>query len=282
MRRKTKGIGGVLLVAVLLVAIGYAAIAKIGLNIDGTAKSKADQSNFVVEMIGTPTTSGDGTIVATINESKRTEGTMNVSGLTAKGETAIAVYTVKNKSQDLSADLTVNATSTNEEYFEVISNLDKTTLKAEEETTLTVTVKLLKTPIDETKEDLSTNIGVSINAEPKQPGEENGGSSGETTESTSAVTGTLKLEGKQISLDANSWEDEIVLNDENVEYIRTPWDAYDDEEYGYDAGMNSIPKEFIPVSTTAQENEGIGLTGLKMYRGEYGTRKTVIKKYKKY
>ena len=181
-----KVIGGIILVTILLVAVGYAAISNIGLNIDGTAKSEANQSNFVVEMIGTPTTSGEGTTVATINENKKTEGTMTVSGLTAKGETAIATYTVKNKSQDISADLKAEATSTNEEYFEVICELDKTTLKAQEETTMIVKVKLLKTPIDEIKEDLTTEIGVNIEAEPKQPGEENNG--GTTTVSSNTKT----------------------------------------------------------------------------------------------
>ena len=101
-----------------------------------------------------------------------------MTGLTAKGDEAVAIYTVKNLSSDISADLTAEATSSNQTYFEVICSLEKTTLKAQEETTLKVTVRLLKTPIDETKENLNSNIGVSIKAEPKQPGEEaNGGSS---------------------------------------------------------------------------------------------------------
>ena len=201
MKGNTKIVGGILLVAIVLIAVGYAAISNIGLNIDGTAKSEASQSNFVVEMIGTPTTSGEGTTVATINESKRTEGTMTVSGLTAKGQTAIATYTVKNKSQDISADLTAEATSTNEEYFEVICELDKTTLKAQEETTMIVRVKLLKTPIDETKENLTTEIGVNIEAEPKQPGEElNVGattvtSNNKTTGGTYLPKGFTQVEG---------------------------------------------------------------------------------------
>ena len=177
MRRNTKIVGGILLVAILLVAVGYAAITKVGLKIDGTAKSEGNPDNFKVELIGEPQTSGDGTTTATINTADKTQGTMNVSGLNAKGQTAIATYTVKNQSTDLSADLTAKATSTNDEYFEVQCSLDKTTLKAQEETTMTVKVKLLKTPIDETKENLSTEIGVNIDAEPKQPGEEiNGGS----------------------------------------------------------------------------------------------------------
>lgn len=120
---------------------------------------------------------------------------MEVSGLSAKGETAIATYTVKNKSEDLSADLTAEATSTNEEYFEVQCSLDKTTLKAEEETTMTVKVKLLKTPIDETKENLTTTIGVNIDAEPKQPGEENNGGAVTETSNPKTTAGTYLPKG---------------------------------------------------------------------------------------
>ena len=172
-------VGGVVLLAVILVAIAYAAITNVTLNINGTSKSQANQTNFVVQFVGEPTTGGKGTTTATIDTSKRTEGTMNVEGLTAKGDTATATFTVQNSSQDLSADLTAKATSSNEDYFEVRCKIDATTLKAGATTKLTVTVELLKTPIDETKENLSTNIGVSITAEPKQQGEELNG--GETT-----------------------------------------------------------------------------------------------------
>ena len=193
MRRNTKIVGGILLVAILLVAVGYAAITNVTLNIKGTAKSEGNPDNFKVELIGEPQTSGDGTTTATINTADKTQGTMNVSGLNAKGQTAIATYTVKNQSTDLSADLTAKATSTNDEYFEVQCSLDKTTLKAQEETTMTVKVKLLKTPIDETKENLSTEIGVNIDAEPKQPGEENNG--GATTVVNKKTTNPYLPEG---------------------------------------------------------------------------------------
>ena len=198
MRRNTKIVRGILLVAILLVAVGYAVITKVGLNIDGTAKSEGNPDNFKVELIGEPQTSGDGTTTATINTADKTQGTMNVSGLNAKGQTAIATYTVKNQSVDLSADLTAKATSTNDEYFEVQCSLDKTTLKAQEETTMTVKVKLLKTPIDETKENLSTEIGINVDAEPKQPGEEtNGGSTSVSSNETRPYlpTGFTQVKG---------------------------------------------------------------------------------------
>ena len=196
MRRNTKIVGGILLVAIVLVAVGYAAITNVTLNIKGTAKSEGNPDNFKVELIGEPQTSGDGTTTATIDNQDKTQGTMNVSGLNAKGQTAIATYTVKNQSTDLSSDLTAKATSTNDEYFEVQCSLDKTTLKAQEQTTMTVKVKLLKTPIDETKENLSTEIGVNIDAEPKQPGEEiNGGATTVTSQKPKTTGGTYLPDG---------------------------------------------------------------------------------------
>ena len=176
-RTNAKIVGGVLVLAVILVAVAYAAITSTQLNINGTGNATAKQDNFRVEFIGTPTTGGKGTTTATIDSSVKTNGTVTVNGLTAKGDEATATYTVKNLSADLSADLSAKATSSNEEYFEVLCTLEKTTLKAQEETTLKVTVRLLKTPIDETKENLKTDIGVTVTAEPKQPGEENNGGS---------------------------------------------------------------------------------------------------------
>ena len=198
MGKNTKIVGGVLLVAIILVAVAYAAITNVELNINGVGSAQAKQENFKVEFIGTPSTSGKGTTTATISESDKTKGTVNVTGLTAKGDEATATYTVKNLSSDISADLTAEATSSNQTYFEVICSLEKTTLKAQEETTLKVTVRLLKTPIDETKEDLNSDIEVTLTAEPKQPGEEaNGGSTSVSSNETRPYlpTGFTQVKG---------------------------------------------------------------------------------------
>ena len=198
MGKNTKIVGGVLLVAIILVAVAYAAITNVELNINGVGSAQAKQENFKVEFIGTPTTSGKGTTTATINSDDKTQGEVNVTGLTAKGDEAIATYTVKNLSSDISADLTAEATSSNQTYFEVICSLEKTTLKAQEETTLKVTVRLLKTPIDETKEDLNSDIEVTLTAEPKQPGEEaNGGSTSVSSNETRPYlpTGFTQVKG---------------------------------------------------------------------------------------
>ena len=198
MGKNTKIVGGVLLVAIILVAVAYAAITNVELNINGVGSAQAKQENFKVEFIGTPTTSGKGTTTATINSDDKTQGEVNVTGLTAKGDEATATYTVKNLSSDISADLTAEATSSNQTYFEVICSLEKTTLKAQEETTLKVTVRLLKTPIDETKEDLNSDIEVTLTAEPKQPGEEtNGGSTSVSSNETrpNLPTGFTQVKG---------------------------------------------------------------------------------------
>ena len=198
MGKNTKIVGGVLLVAIILVAVAYAAITNVELNINGVGSAQAKQENFKVEFIGTPSTSGKGTTTATISESDKTKGTVNVTGLTAKGDEATATYTVKNQSSDISADLTAEATSSNQTYFEVICSLEKTTLKAQEETTLKVTVRLLKTPIDETKEDLNSDIDVTLTADPKQPGEEtNGGSTSVSSNETRPYlpTGFTQVKG---------------------------------------------------------------------------------------
>ena len=198
MSKNTKIVGGVLLVAIILVAVAYAAITNVELNINGVGNAQAKQENFKVEFIGTPSTSGKGTTTATINSDDKTQGSVNVTGLTAKGDEATATYTVKNQSSDISADLTAEATSSNQTYFEVICSLEKTTLKAQEETTLKVTVRLLKTPIDETKEDLNSDIDVTLTAEPKQPGEEtNGGSTSVSSNETRPYlpTGFTQVKG---------------------------------------------------------------------------------------
>ena len=107
-------------------------------------------------------------------------------------------------------------------------------------------------------------------------------------------------EGLQISLDALNWANEIDLTNNAEAYfaqtnadlgldgtggksklsLLNPWKASTDDTYTYEARTNTVPSEFLPVSTTAQEDEGIGLTDFNMYRGEFeGTKLTDIKNF---
>ena len=93
-------------------------------------------------------------------------------------------------------------------------------------------------------------------------------------------------EGLQISLDALNWANEIDLTNDAETYfaqtntdlgldgtagkeklsLKNPWKAAADSSYA--ARNNLVPSELLPVSTTAQTNEGIGLNDFNMYRGE--------------
>ena len=93
-----------------------------------------------------------------------------------KGDVVSATYIVQNVSDDLSADLSVATTNSNTEYFTLSSELAKTSLVAGEATTLTVTVELIKTPLEDS---VSSIVGMQLTASPVQPGEE--GTSGSDT-----------------------------------------------------------------------------------------------------
>lgn len=166
MAKTTKIAALVLVISVLIIGIGYAAIQNITLNIAGTAKADASQANFAVKFSGEPTVAGSGTTTASVTNDLN--ATMNVTGLTAKGEIATATYTIQNTSADLTANLTASTSNTNEEYFKVEYSFDgnKTSLAKGEAATVTVKVTLIKTPVEA---QVSSTIGLQITASPVQP-----------------------------------------------------------------------------------------------------------------
>lgn len=163
----------VLLIAVLLVAVGYAAITAVTLNIGGTAKAEGAQANFTVKFLTSPapTKEGKGTIEPSVTDDLN--AVMNVTGLTAKGDTATATYTIQNTSADLSAALTATTSNSNETFFKVsyefADGATTATLAHGATTTIKVTVELIKTPIAETEAQLTSTVGVAITASPVQP-----------------------------------------------------------------------------------------------------------------
>ena len=79
-------------------------------------------------------------------------------------------------------------------------------------------------------------------------------------------------EGLQISLDALNWKNEIDLSNAGIEAYFAQTNDTLGTEYDltnpYAGRTNVTPSELLPVSTTAKQNEGIGLQRLNMYRGE--------------
>lgn len=167
MKKRNTYVGLILLVAVLMLGIGYAALSNIPLQISGNATATLNDENFKVKFTGTPQVS-DGDLVTAEIESDVTKATIYVDSFTKKGDSATATYTILNDSDDLSASIGVPViTNTNEEYFSVTTDIKSAvTVAAKNTTTITVTVELIKTPIDTNQE---TEITIDLVASPVQP-----------------------------------------------------------------------------------------------------------------
>ena len=184
----------VIVALVMVLGIGFAAITSTQLGIKGNVTATPEQANFIVKFLSETQVSDPGKATAEVTGD--TTATINVQGLTAKGETETATYKVKNFSADLSADLLLETTNNNEEYFKITAELGKESLTAGEETTATVTVELIKTLIEN---DENATIEIEITANPVQPGEEGntggtGGTGGEEEEINNLVDMFRKAE----------------------------------------------------------------------------------------
>ncbi|MBQ6282845.1 MAG: hypothetical protein IJK66_04875 [Bacilli bacterium] len=166
-----------LLISILCISIGYAAISNISLSINGTAHATVDNDMRVKfsSASGDITTSStclsdSGTITncATISASVTSDrvASFTVSGLKGYGDVAIVRYKILNESPNLSALLNISATTnTNSQYFTIttdLSNAASQTVAAGGYTILTVKAKVNK--VLYTAASQSTTVTVTINA----------------------------------------------------------------------------------------------------------------------
>ena len=154
-----------LLVFVLVLGIGYAAVSTVGLNIDGTASVKSE--NLKVSFNGVTEVSEEEKVVANSTDNSL-DATISVSDLTLN-EIVTATYTIKNEETDVNANITKKTiTNDKEEFFEVTTSVDEspTTVDANGTAKVTVTVKLIKTPIE--ADDSTANIQIDLEANPVQ------------------------------------------------------------------------------------------------------------------
>ena len=152
--KKKTFMGLVLLLAVLVLGVGYALTAS-DLTVSGTATANTATSGFKVEFAGAEKNTGDESEITTLTASSGTAATMNVS-LTNVGDEATATFTIKNNSDagmkaDLSkAAISVTANEKND-YFEITNGeLSKDELAVSETATFTVTIKLIKANVGST------------------------------------------------------------------------------------------------------------------------------------
>ena len=171
--KKKKGLVIVLLlIAVLILGVGYAAITNVTLHITGQATATSDDSNFDVNFVGTPlfskvgVTKGDAsdvTVTPAITDVH--DATIQVTGLTGVGDYVTATYDIKNVSPEaITAALTASVSNDNTEYFDVQYVFDQSSIAQNAQTTITVTVTLIKAVVST---DQTANIDVTLVATPQ-------------------------------------------------------------------------------------------------------------------
>ena len=162
MKNRKKMITTALIVLVLLLGVGYATVSSVSLNINGTSKAETKE----LQVFYDGTNSGTSDKVTAISSPENTRAaTFTVENMTLN-ETVTMTFEVKNYETDVNATLAAPSVTenTNEEYFQVTTSCDKTTLNAGDTATITVNVKLIKTPV--TEEAGSTKVTVGMAASP--------------------------------------------------------------------------------------------------------------------
>ena len=183
-----------IIVAVLILGVGYAAITAIPLIINGsaTAKATATDEDFIVHFndfdqnstyivysedagsdsftqtfdtvkhitAGSNTTDKSASITVA---NDRLSADIAVSNMTNIGDKVVLTIPVINESNGINADLSIDIENNNSEYFNVTSETATNTLNAGGTTTISVTVEVIKVPEDN---DVEGTFTVTLTADP--------------------------------------------------------------------------------------------------------------------
>lgn len=135
---------------VLVLGIGYASISAINLIVSGNGTASVSQENYNVHFITTDNTpsvsAGFGT--ASIDSNDDTKAYFNISGLSKKGDSAIATYSIKNDSNGIAARISLDLNEIDSNYLRVTERIEDTELQPGDITIATVKVEMVRTPID--------------------------------------------------------------------------------------------------------------------------------------
>lgn len=126
-----------------------------------------NQTEFKVRFSGEPKVSDKDKVKAVVTND--TNATINVTGLTKEENFETVTYIIQNTSIDLSAELSIETTNNNKEYFSIEPKIDKTILTKGEATKITIKIELLKELVNESQRAV---IGIKLNAKPIQPTED--------------------------------------------------------------------------------------------------------------
>lgn len=163
MKNRKKMITTALIVLVLLLGVGYATVTSVNLNINGNANAESKELQVFYD--GNNSGTVPDKVTAISSPDKTRDATFTVENMTL-GETVTMTFEVKNYETDVNATLAAPSvtTNTNGDYFQVTTSCDKTTLNALGTATITVNVKLIKTPVSAGAG--STTVTVTMAASP--------------------------------------------------------------------------------------------------------------------
>lgn len=163
MKKKKSLLSLGILALVLVLGVGYAVVSAVDLTFGGTATVadaviKVDIEDVDDDPTGTATT----THTWTANSHAKAD-TFTITGM-ALNETVTITYTLKNHETDVAANIAQKGALSNDnpEYFDATYTIDNSTIAADSTGTVTVKVKLKKTPVVEAYN--TANIGFTVEA----------------------------------------------------------------------------------------------------------------------
>lgn len=169
----------VILLIIVLMGIGYASLTNNILIINGEATALGDNSNFKVYFTGEvpKTYSSESHIIVEAKPLAQSQtSTVNILGLSNKGDSAYAILEIENASTDIDAEsITVTTNAESDDMFEIDvimcdiegNEITNYAVPAGQKTYVKIFAELLKTAT----EDISTNINAQLTASPKDSSE---------------------------------------------------------------------------------------------------------------
>lgn len=164
----------IILLAVILIGIGYAALSNVTLTINGKATATPNDENFKVHFTGQNTKTSNTEDITNVDVSvtaQATTATVNFSGLIKKDDTEYAILEIENASNDVDAksiNVAIETTGSTSiiEATAIMCNADGTAtsnyfVASGNKTYVKVSATLLQTPT----EDAEINITATITAE---------------------------------------------------------------------------------------------------------------------
>ncbi len=175
----------VILITIIMFSNSYAIATSKKISTIKLSTSNTNQTEFKVRFSGNPKVSNESKVDAAITNDLC--AIINATGLTMDENTETVTYIIQNTSKDLSAELSIETTNSNKEYFLIESKIEKTTLTKGEATKIIIKIQLIKEPVGKSEK---STIGIQLRATPIQPTEDGNSNTGTNT-STSPSDSTI-------------------------------------------------------------------------------------------